>query len=115
MSDLFGRAMVKGDPYAEAKKAVGHLKDRFPMIHDVLAGYSASNGVVNRMPGSIRIFTNGGFLKAEVTGQEWLMKGYLVLPHGLLSFEEIETELAAGNIGWSAKTERVNPKTGVPY
>jgi len=115
MSDLFARAMMKGDPFAEAKKAVGHLKERFPMIHDVLAGYTASNGVVDRMPGSIRLFTNGGALKVEVTGQDWLMKGYLVIPQGLLTFEAIEAELAAGNIGWTAKHEQPNSKTKPPY
>lgn len=115
MSDLFSRAMSKGDPYEEASKAVSELKSAFPYLHDVLAGSKANGSGVDRLPGSLRLFTNGGELKAEITGQEWIMRGYLLIPKGLLTFEAIEAELAAGRIGWTVKTERLDGSKKVPY
>jgi hypothetical protein len=115
MSDLFRRAMERGDAYAEAGKAVSEIKSRFPYLHDLLAGCRKTGDGVDRLPGSLRIFCNGGEIKGEVTGPEWIMRGYLIVPQGVLSFEAIESELAAGRIGWSVKTERLDPKTKVPY
>jgi len=109
MSDLFSRAMEKSDGIAEAQKACSKIKEKFPYLHDILAGFRGTNGKSDRNPGSVRIFSNGGELKAEVTGKEWVMRGYLLLPEGNLSFENIEAELAAGKIGWSANTERKIP------
>jgi hypothetical protein len=106
MSDLFARAMTKGDVFVEASNAVGWMKDVYPFLHQVLAGNHGSNGAVDRHPGSVRLFTNGGELKAEVTGMDWVMRGYLVIPKGFLTVELIEKELAEGRVGWSAKTER---------
>lgn len=115
MSDLFARAMSKGDPHEEAEKAIGWMKSTLPYLHDVLAGCRPTPTTPARLPGSVRLFSNGGELKAEVTGAEWVMRGYLLIPHGILTVEAIEGELAAGRIGWSAKTERLNSKTGLPY
>lgn len=106
MSDLFARAMSKADAFAEAKAAIGWMRETYPFLHDILAGCRGSNGGVDRSPGSVRLFTNGGELKAEVTGMEWVMRGYLVIPKGDLTMALIEKELAEGRIGWSAKTER---------
>jgi hypothetical protein len=106
MADLFARAMSKGDTYEEAAKACDWLKEGYPYLHDVLCGHKPSKDGVPRLPGSVRIFTNGGELKCEITGQEWLMRGYLVLPPGVLTIEAIEDQLKSGQIGWAVKTER---------
>jgi len=109
MSDLFSRVMEKGDTIAEAQAACVKIKEKFPYLHDILAGFRGTNGKSDRNPGSVRIFTNGGEIKAEVTGREWVMRGYLILPEKNLSFEAIEAELAAGKIGWATNTERKLP------
>jgi len=108
MSDLFARAMTKGDPWEESRKAVGWMRETYPFLHDVLVGSPPSVTLAQRLPGSVRMFTNGGELKAEITGAEWVMRGYLVLPRGVLTIEAIEKELSEGKIGWSAKTEQTN-------
>lgn len=108
MSDLLSRAMSKGDPWDEASKAVGWLKENFPFLHQVLAGQREKEKVVAALPGSVRLFSNGGELKAEITGPEWVMKGYLVLPKEVTILENLEKELADGRIGWTVKTDKVN-------
>lgn len=105
MSDLFSRAMEKEDSFEQAAMAVKGIKKQFPYLHDVLAGARANGSGVDRSPGSLRLFTNAGTLKAEISGREWIMRGYLVLPEGVLSIEAIEETLKSGKIGWSVASE----------
>lgn len=105
MSDLFSRAMEKEDTFEQAELAVRTIKSQFPYLHDVLAGSRANGSGVARAPGSLRLFTNAGALKAEISGRDWIMRGYLVLPEGVLSIEAIEETLKSGKIGWSVASE----------
>lgn len=108
MSDLLSRAMSSADPWDEAAKAISWLETPFPNLHSLLAGRREKDKVMAVLPGSVRLFSNGGELKAEFTGPEWIMKGYLVLPKEVTVLESIEIELAAGRIGWSVKGERAS-------
>ena len=115
MPDMFSRAMSKDDPFDQARAAIEWMKLVYPCLHDVLAGYRSNGTGIDRLPGSLRLFTNGGELKAELTGPDWLMRGYLVVPKGLLTIEAIEEEIKAQRIGWSVKTERTDNLKRVPY
>lgn len=108
MSDLLSRAMAKVDPWDEADKAISWLKSEFPHLHQLLAGRREKEKEVAVLPGSVRLFSNGGEFKAEFTGPEWIMKGYLVLPKDFNVIENMEKELAAGKIGWSVKGEKTD-------
>lgn len=115
MSDLLTRAMSSADPWDEAAKAISWLEKPFPNLHSLLAGRREKDKVMAVLPGSVRLFSNGGELKAEFTGPEWIMKGYLVLPKEVTILESIETELSEGRIGWSVKGERTNNSQKTPY
>lgn len=115
MSDLLNRAMSSADPWQEAAKAISWLEREFPNLHTLMSGRPEKEKQVAVLPGSVRLFTNGGELKAEFTGPEWIMKGYLVLPKEVTILENMEKELAAGRIGWSVKGERPNSSSKTPY
>lgn len=115
MGDLFRRATEKGDIFEEAEMAVRTLKTEFPHLHDLLCGKKGNGTTADRLPGSLRLFTNGGELKAEITGPEWVMKGYLIVPKEDMSFRAIEEQLSSGKIGWSVKTDRKDSSSKPPY
>lgn len=115
MGSLFDKAMGGGDLYEEAYKVCTKFREEFPQLADIIGGSKGKSGVVDRSPGSVRLFANGGELKAEITGTEWVMRGYLVIPQGVPCFISIEKELAAGRIGWGTKTERKNRYPEPPH
>lgn len=115
MPSIFDEAMGESDLFEEARRSVDHLRPDCPLLADLLGGTKATSTSVERSPGSIRLFSNGGVLKMEISGIDWTRKGYLIVPTEITRFSLTEALLESGKISWSKKTERVNPKTGVPY
>jgi len=106
MSSILDRVNMKDDPWEGAQRACAWMKDDYPETYAVLTGRPKSKDSEGVLPGSIRLFTNGGELKAVIGGKEWLMDGYIVLAHGVTILAAIEAELQQGRIGWKATTER---------
>lgn len=115
MSGFLERAMLKRDSFVEGRQACLWFRESHPALYEVLAGQDGKDGGTARMPGGVRLFSNNGELKAEITGQDWVMRGYLIVPKGLLTFEALEAELAAGRIGWSPKSEQTSTSRKAPY
>lgn len=115
MSDLFQRATKATNVWQDARAAAGHLVDHFPLVSEVLLGSPAGDGSSGRLPGSIRVFTNGQELKACLSGREWLFDGYLVLPKEVDIITAMELELQAGRVGWSAASGQKNSSRQASY
>jgi len=106
MADFLSQATVKGDPWVEARQCCAGIKDLFPCLYDVLVGSPPNGAGISRFPGSVRLFTNAGELKACLSGKEWLYDGYVVIPQGDTVLEGLEKQLKAGKIGWSPAREQ---------
>lgn len=106
MSGFLSQATVKGDPWLEAKAAAEPIRELFPCIYDTLIGSPPNGAGISRMPGSIRLFTNAGELKACLSGKDWLYDGYVVLPKDVAILQGLEEQLKAGKIGWSPAREQ---------
>lgn len=115
MADFLSRATVKGDPWTEAETAVKHLIGNYPCLYKVLVGDRPSAADLGRLPGSVRLFTNGGEFKAVIQGREWLFDGYLIIPKEDNIVQGIEEELKAGRIGWSVASEQKNSSKKPTY
>lgn len=115
MSDMFTRAMAETDPWKDAEKGAGFLVKQFPMIAQILLGDPPTKEKTGRLPGSVRLFTNAGEIKACIQGREWLFDGYVLLPKEPNLLEALELELDAGRIGWSKSSEQKNSKNKPTY
>jgi len=108
MSKFLQNATSEGSCFDEARAAAEHLYKDFPAVYAILTGEPASTGFIGRLPGSIRLFTNGTELKAMLSGREWVKDGYIVVPKQVDIIGGIEEELQAGRIGWSAASGQKN-------
>jgi len=115
MSDLFKRATTKSDPWIEARVAAGWMEPHFPLVADCLLGTPPKKDDAGRMPGSIRVFTNGSDFKACPSGREWIFDGYVVLPKEVDILTALELKLQAGEIGWSVAREQKYSKTDASF
>jgi len=115
MSNLFDEAMSDADIYAEARASVEHLRELCPTLADLLGGTKGKSGVVDRSPGSVRLFSNGGRLKLEITGIDWVRKGYLLVPSEFKHFSHIESMLVNEKISWTKKAAQKVSMTEPPY
>lgn len=115
MASIFDEAMADGDMFEEARASVEHLRENCPLLADLLGGTKGKAGVVDRSPGSVRLFSNGGVLKMEISGIEWTRVGYLVVPKEIKHFSHTEALLESAKISWSKKRERKDSKTDAPF
>lgn len=113
MSGFLQKIKEKADVWEEAAKGVAHLKESHPTIYGILAGQAPKPPETGVVPGSIRLFSNGGVLKFVVSGREWLYDVYGVVGQGVNVLDEIEREINSGNVSYKAVSERKDPKT--PY
>jgi hypothetical protein len=111
MSGFLQRIKEKQDVWEEAAKGVQHLREDYPTVYSILAGQAPKPPETGVVPGSIRLFSNGGVLKFVVSGREWLYDTYGVCPEGFEVLQGIEREINAGNISMKAVSERKDPKT----
>ena len=111
MSGFLQRVKEKSDVWAEAAKGVAHLKEGYPTVYSILAGQAPVGSEVGVVPGSIRLFSNGGVLKFVVSGREWLYDVYGVVGEGLEILESIEKVINSGEVSYKAVSERKDPKT----
>lgn len=115
MADFLSRATVKGDPWSEAEVAAKFLMGNYPCLYKVLVGDRPSGQDLGRLPGSVRLFTNGGEFKAVIQGKEWLFDGYLLVPKQDNIIAGIEEELKNGRIGWSVASGQANSSKKPTY
>jgi len=113
MSGFLQRIKEKSDVWEEAAKGVAHLKETHPTVYGILAGVAPKPPETGVIPGSIRLFSNGGVLKFVVSGREWLYDVYGVVGEGLSVLDAVEKAVNAGEISYKAVSERKDPKT--PY
>lgn len=109
MSSFLDRAATAGDEYEEAEKAAAHLQAAFPCVYQVLTGVRPKGELPGVAPGGIRIYTNGGQVKAMISGKGWENIGYLDCGPTLTSFKEIEDAISQGKIGWKKATGQTIP------
>jgi hypothetical protein len=109
MSNFLSRAGVDGNEWEEAREAAAHLRETFPQLYALFTGNEPKGDIPGVAPGGVRIFTNGGQLKAMISGKNWLNVGYLDCGKELTSLADIEAALQSGAIGWKKATERTLP------
>jgi len=109
MSSFLDRAITLGDEYEEAERAAKHLAEKFPCLCAVLTGIRPKGEAPGVSPGGIRIYTNGGQVKAMMSGKGWENLGYLDCGPTLTSLQDIEDALAQGKIGWKKATGQTIP------
>ena len=100
MGSFLDRATQAGDQYGDALKACEPYLSKYPCLHAILAGEKPTPTNPGREPGSVRIFTNGGEMRASIGGKNWLYTGYLELPQRVMTLADIEDALKAEKIGW---------------
>ena len=115
MSDFLSGAMGVDDIKADAITAIAPIANKFPLIAQLLMGKWSDDGDVIRTPGSIRVFINGGRIKLQLTGQDWIKTGYVTMPEGVLDFEVIENMLADGKVDWSRSKPPKSGLTDIPH
>jgi len=113
MSGFLQKIKEKADVWEEAAKGVAFLKESHPTLYGILAGQPPKPPETGVIPGSVRIFSNGGVLKFVVSGRAWLYDVYGVVGEGLTPFDSIERAINAGEVSYKSVTERKDPKT--PY
>jgi len=114
--DFLSQATGSGDARAEAMAGVAPIAEKFPCIAKVLMGQWNTDGSVFRTPGAVRIFTNGGRIKVQLSGQDWNYHGYVTLPEGELSLDVLEKLLLECKVDWSkSKTEKLASTNNPSY
>lgn len=113
--DFLSRATGATDTFGDAREAAGYLQKPLPHIARILMGEPKVGADTARLPGSIRLFTNGTDLKACISGREWIFDGYVVLPKELDLLAALELELEAGRIGWSVVSVQKDTSRKAPY
>lgn len=108
MSSFLDNANAEVDLYDEAEKACKHLQESLPCLYAVLTGVRPQGAIPGVAPGGIRIYTNGGVLKAAISSSTWKKIGYLDCGKHLTSLVDIEAAIAEGSIAWNDPPKRNN-------
>lgn len=112
---ILNQATGKADVWEDAKAATAELLDRFPNLVELLRGKPQKGDDPGVYPCSVRIFSNGKQLRAQISGKEWLWDFYVDIPSGVDVLEGLENQLKAGKFGKSASTEQKNASRKLPY
>jgi len=99
----------KGDEYEENRAAIACWMDEFPEIAATLLGTPPLFGGTPVSPGTIRLFINGGRLKAMLSPKNSDLALYTTIdqPEHLLAC--LEQNLQEGKYDWKRSTERTTP------
>lgn len=112
---LFDKVTAGIDDRAERMKAILPFSEKLPGLCELWLGSIDASGTVNRKPGSVRIFCNGGRIKVEVNGQDWPRRGFFAVPEGELSIEFIERTLQSDVIEWVPVRDKKLTSTDIAF
>lgn len=112
---FFDKVTAGIDDRAERMKAIVPYTEKYPGICELFLGSVDAAGMVNRQPGAIRLFCNGGRIKCEINGQDWTRRGFFTFPEDEISIEFIEKNITLGMIEWVNQRPKKLGSTDAPY
>jgi len=108
MGNFLERATQEGNRYEEARRAAAHLQEELPCLYSVLTGIEPKGETVGLLPGSVRIYTWGGQLRAMLSGEKWENLAYLDCGPHLRTLAQIDEAIRDGNMVWKKASDRKN-------
>jgi len=109
MSVFSRKVNDKSDEYEENRASIAVLMDEFPEICATLLGTPPLFEGTPVAPGTIRLFINGGRLKAMLSPKNSDLALYTTIQHPEHLLECLESNLQEGKYDWKKSSERTTP------